>query len=85
MDSLILFGDERMLNLGRVASSGSAQSFGEMQGLPVACGMLSATHESMGLGGRGQVEWTVGGKSRALSQCAAWVFTGEARARFGCE
>lgn len=43
LDSLILFSDERMLNLGRAASFGSAQSFGRMQRLPDACGMLSAT------------------------------------------
>lgn len=46
MDSLILFGDERMLNLRRVASFGSTQSFGEMQRLPDVCGMLSATYYS---------------------------------------
>ena len=48
MDSLLLFGDERTLNLRRAASFGAAQSFGEMQRLPDACGMLSAAHYSVG-------------------------------------
>lgn len=43
MDSLILFGDEKMLNPGR-----AAQSLGRMQTLSEVCGMLSATYYSMG-------------------------------------
>lgn len=48
MDSLILFGDERMLNLRKAASFGSAQSSDKMQQLPDVRGVLSATHYSTG-------------------------------------
>jgi len=81
MDSLVLFGDGRMLDWGEVPLSALGRALARCGDSP-ACGTRSAARA---VGGRGRTGWPVGGKSGALSWCAVWVFAGEACARFGCE